>query len=199
MFTGLVDDVGTIEQVERMADGLTLRVRCRYDDLSAGESIALNGVCLTVHEQGPQWFTCGAVVTTLGRTTIGSWAPGQRVNLERAMRLGDRLGGHIVQGHVDGVALVVNAQSHEDALLVDLEIPGELAPLMVLHGSVAIDGVSLTINALTDGNGIQLSLIEYTARHTTLGALQAGDRVHVEADMIAKHVQRLLSKGINLS
>ena len=199
MFTGLVDDVGTIERVERTSDGLELRVQCSYQDLVAGESIALNGACLTVREFGSRWFTVGAVVTTLGRTTIGTWAEGQRVNLERAMRLGDRLGGHIVQGHVDGVALVVDARAHEDALLVDMELPGELTPLMVAHGSIAVDGVSLTVNALLDGNAIQLSLIEYTARHTTLGSLQAGDRVHVEADIVAKHVQRLMMKGVKLS
>ena len=199
MFTGLVDDVGTIEKVEPTSDGLELRVRCSYDDLTAGESIALNGACLTVLDFGAGWFTVGAVITTLGRTTIGAWTEGQRVNLERAMRIGDRLGGHIVQGHVDGVALVMDARTHEDALLVDIELPGELTPLMVAHGSVAIDGVSLTVNALLEGNAIQLSLIEYTARHTTLGSLQAGDRVHVEADIIAKHVQRLLMKGVKLS
>jgi riboflavin synthase len=199
MFTGLVDDVGTIEKIERTADGLELRLGSRYDDLDQGESIALNGACLTVREFGPGWFTVGAVVTTLGRTTIGSWSEGQRVNLERAMRIGERLGGHIVQGHVDGVALVLDARWHEDALLVDVELPGELTPLMVAHGSVAIDGVSLTVNALLEGNAIQLSLIEYTSRHTTLGSLQPGDRVHVEADIIAKHVQRLMMKGVKLS
>jgi len=198
MFTGLIDDIGTIESVEHTADGLVLRIRCRYDDLSDGESVAINGACLTVRECDTGWFTAGAVVTTLGRTTIGAWAEGQRVNLERALRLSDRLGGHIVQGHVDGIALVLEARMRDDAFLVDLEIPGELTALMVLHGSVCIDGVSLTVNALSEDNRLQLSVIEYTARHTSLGALQPGDRVHIEADILAKHVQRLMQKGINL-
>lgn len=199
MFTGLVDDVGIIQQIARTPDGLEMRISCRYDDLSTGESIALNGACLTVRERGPKWFTVGAVVTTLGRTTVGSWLEGQRLNLERAMRASDRFGGHFVQGHVDGVALVIDSRMQGDALLVDIEIPGELTPLMVPHGSVTIDGVSLTVNALLEGNRIQLSIIEYTARHTTLGALRAGDRVHVEADILGKYVQRLLLKGVNLS
>jgi riboflavin synthase len=198
MFTGLVDDVGIIQQIERTPDGLEMRVSCRYNDLAPGESIALNGACLTVREHGPQWFTVGAVVTTLGRTTVGSWLEGQRVNLERAMRASDRFGGHFVQGHVDGVALVIDSRMQGDALLVDIEIPGELTQLMVAHGSVTVDGVSLTVNALLEGNRIQLSIIEYTARHTTLGALRAGDRVHVEADILGKYVQRLLLKGVNL-
>ena len=198
MFTGLVDDIGTIERIERTSDALEMRISCKYDDLAQGESIALNGACLTVREFGSAWFTVGAVVTTLGRTTIGAWMEGQRVNLERAMRLSDRLGGHIVQGHVDGVALVIDSRMQEDALLIDIELPGELTQLMVAHGSVAIDGVSLTVNALLDGNRIQLSIIEYTARYTTLGSLRAGDRVHVEADILGKYVQRLLLKGVSL-
>ena len=198
MFTGLVDDIGTIESIERTSDALEMRIRCRYNDISEGESIALNGACLTVREFGPEWFTVGAVVTTLGRTTIGAWTEGQRLNLERALRLSDRLGGHIVQGHVDGVALVIDSRMQEDALLIDIELPGELTQLMVAHGSVAIDGVSLTVNALLEGNRIQLSIIEYTARHTTLGSLRAGDRVHVEADILGKYVQRLLLKGVSL-
>ncbi|MCU0635944.1 MAG: riboflavin synthase [Gemmatimonadaceae bacterium] len=191
MFTGLIDDIGTIDAVAADAAGRTLRVRARYADLVDGESIAVNGACLTVREHGDGWFTVAAVVTTLERTTIGDWAVGQRLNLERALRLGDRLGGHLVQGHVDGVATVTDTRRHGDAWLIDLDLPPALQPLMVPLGSVAVDGVSLTVNALHDPDGIQLSIIEYTERHTTLGALRAGDRVHVEADMIAKHVARL--------
>jgi riboflavin synthase len=133
-----------------------------------------------------------AVVTTLGRTTVADWSAGDTVNLERAMRLGDRLGGHLVLGHVDDVGIVVRTEERADAWLVDVALPEALRPLMVQRGSVTIDGVSLTVNALLD-DGVQLSLIEYTRRHTTLGTLAIGDRVHVEADVLAKHVARLVA------
>jgi riboflavin synthase len=193
MFTGLVDDVGVVERVERTEAGRTLRIASRYTGLAIGESIAVNGACLTVLERGPGWFTVAAIVTTLGRTTIGDWSTGRRVNLERAMRLGDRLGGHLVQGHVDGVAEVADVRQRDDALLVDLRLPGDLEPLMVPHGSIAIDGVSLTVNALPAPGILQVSLIDHTARHTTLGALRTGDAVHVEADMVGKYVRQLVA------
>ena len=193
MFTGLVDDVGVVERVERTEAGRELRVASRYTGLVAGESIAVNGACLTVREPGEGWFTVAAIVTTLERTTIGSWEAGRRVNLERALRLGDRLGGHIVQGHVDAVGVVEVSRRRDDALLVDLRLPDELEPLMVPHGSVAVDGVSLTVNALPAPGILQLSLIEYTWTHTTLGALRPGDGVHVEADMIGKYVRQLVA------
>ena len=207
MFTGLVDDVGTIERVASTDAGRELSVRCRYDDLAAGESVAVNGVCLTVREPSKGHFTCAAVGTTLALTTIGTWDKGKRVNLERALKVSDRFGGHFVQGHVDGVARVVRARTEGDALLVDLAPPSELADLMVERGSLAVDGVSLTIHALSSetvgakrafrlampSTVVQVSIVEYTRRNTTLGALQDGDSVHVEADMIAKHVRRLLA------
>jgi riboflavin synthase len=193
MFTGLVDDVGVVERVERTEAGRELRVASRYTGLTTGESIAVNGACLTVREHGAGWFTVAAIVTTLDRTTIGSWDVGRRVNLERALRLGDRLGGHMVQGHVDGVGTVERVHRRDDALLVDLRLPDDLESLMVPHGSVTIDGVSLTVNALPAPGILQLSLIEYTWMHTTLGALRAGDAVHVEADMIGKYVRQLVA------
>lgn len=193
MFTGLVDDVGTIESVAATRDGRELRIRSRYGDLHDGESIAVNGACLTVLAHGAGWFTVAAIVTTLGRTTIAGWRAGDRVNLERALRAGDRLGGHIVQGHVDGVATVIAAEARGDALVADLEMPPELVPLLVPHGSVAVDGVSLTVNALPAEGIVQISLIEYTRRHTTLGSLTAGQRVHVEGDVVGKFVQRLVA------
>ena len=193
MFTGLVDDVGTIERVASTDAGRELRVRCRYDDLTQGESIALNGVCLTVRDHGRSYFTVAAVETTLDVTNIGVWQAGTRVNLERALRPSDRLGGHFVQGHVDGVARVARAAMEGDAFIIELALPSGLSDLMVERGSVAVDGVSLTIVGLPGSDTIQLSIIEHTRRHTTLGELKSGDSVHVEADMIAKHVRRLLT------
>ena len=193
MFTGLVDDVGVVERIERTDAGRELRVSSRYAGLTTGESIAVNGACLTVREHGGGWFSVAAIVTTLDRTTIGGWEEGRRVNLERALRLGDRLGGHMVQGHVDAVGVVESVQRREDALLVDVRVPDEVEPLLVPHGSVAIDGVSLTVNALPAPGILQLSLIEHTWTHTTLGTLSAGDAVHVEADLIGKYVRQLVA------
>ena len=193
MFTGLVDDVGMIERVTPTAAGREFRIRCRYDDLADGESVAVNGACLTVRSRGANWFSAAAVTTTLSRTTMGAWSPGRRVNLERAIRVGDRFGGHMVQGHVDGVARVTGVRAAGDARLVDLALPHGLTDLMVRHGSVAIDGVSLTINDLPGPDIVQLSLIDYTLRHTALDALSEDDEVHVEADMIGKYVQKLVA------
>ena len=193
MFTGLVDDVGMIERVTPTAAGREFRIRCRYDDLTDGESVAVNGACLTVRSRGANWFAAAAVTTTLARTTLGAWSPGRRVNLERAIRVGDRFGGHMVQGHVDGVARVTGVRAAGDARLVDLALPHGLTDLMVRHGSVAIDGVSLTINDLPGPDIVQLSLIDYTLRHTALDALSEDDEVHVEANMIGKYVQKLVA------
>jgi riboflavin synthase len=195
MFTGLVDDVGQVTHVAVSSVGRELRIECEYRDLAVGESIAVNGACLTVLAQGDGWFNVGAIETTLARTTVADWEVGRRVNLERALKVGDRLGGHFVQGHVDGVATVDDVRQQGDARLVDLALPPGLAELMVQHGSVAIDGVSLTVNELPAPGALQLSLIEYTLRHTTLGRLASGDRVHVEADMLGKYVQRLLKES----
>ena len=201
MFTGLVDDIGTIRQVTESEAGRELLIASRYTDLVPGESIAVNGACLTVRTCGVDgadrgWFTTAAVVTTLDRTTIGRWREGRELNLERALRLGDRLGGHMVLGHVDTVVPVRRVSVREDARLVDLTLPPWVHALMVAHGSITVDGVSLTVNALLDNFGVQLSLIEFTLRHTTLGRLAAGDEVHVEADVLAKHVERLLAPRI---
>lgn len=193
VFTGLVDDVGTVERVSTTNAGREFRLRCSYDALSDGESIAVNGVCLTVLRWGSGWFDVAGVTTTLERTTLGDWHEGKKVNLERALRLGDRLGGHLMQGHVDGVAVVERVVSREDALLADLALPPSLFELMVSRCSLAVDGVSLTVNDLPAPDVVQVSIIEFTRTHTALGALATGDSVHVEADMIAKHVQRLLA------
>ncbi len=193
MFTGLVEAIGTIERVERTPAGREFRVACPCADLVNGESIALNGACLTVREAGDGWFIVAAVTTTLDRTTMGGWQAGTRVNLERSLRLGDRLGGHLVQGHVDGVGDVVRVERRGDALLIDVALPGDLAGLMVPHGSLCVDGVSLTVNALPAPGVVQLSIIAWTEQHTTLGTLRVGDPVHVEADVIGKYVRTLLA------
>ena len=193
MFTGLVQDVGTIEQLRVTPAGRELRVRCRYDDLVDGESIAVNGACLTVREHGSGWFTVAAVTTTLERTAIGEWTGGRRVNLERAMQAGDRFGGHLVLGHVDGVASVIDIETQGDARLVSLSLPEGLSELLVPHGSLTVDGVSLTVNELPAPNTVQLSLIEYTLSHTTLDELCIGQHVQVEGDVIGKYVRRMLA------
>ena len=187
MFTGLIEDV------RDTAAGRELRVRSGYSELTDGESIALDGVCLTVLAHGDGWFTVAAVLTTLGRTNIAEWRQGTRVNLERAMRAGDRMGGHIVQGHVDGVGTVESTAIVGDARLVNVRLPRELSDLMVPHGSLAVDGVSLTVNELPEPGVVQLSLIAFTLEHTTLGELREGSRVHVEADVIGKYVRHLLA------
>jgi riboflavin synthase len=195
VFTGLIEDVGVVAEVSETEAGREFRIECAYRDLADGESIAVNGACLTVRKHGAGWFTAAAVVTTLGRTTLGDWETGRRVNLERALRVGDRMGGHFVQGHVDGVATVMDVRQESDARLLDLALPSALSELMVLHGSVTIDGVSLTVNALPGGDLLQISLIEYTLRHTTFADRVVGDQVHVEADMLGKYVQRLLKES----
>lgn len=191
MFTGLIEQVGEVESVRQTDAGRELRIRAPFTDLTSGESIAVNGACLTVRDLGKGWFDAAAVLTTLERTTISEWKTGTRVNLERAMRSGDRLGGHIVQGHVDCVGMVAARAQAGDALLIDVSVPASIEPLLVSHGSVTVDGVSLTVNELRPG-GLQISLIDYTLRHTTLGELREGSRVHIESDIIAKHVRRLL-------
>ncbi len=190
MFTGLITDVGTIDRVQTTAAGREFVMRTAYGALGDGESIACDGVCLTVREHAAGSFTVAAVVTTLERTTLGTWSESRRVNLERALAIGDRLGGHILQGHVDAVAEVVRVAQRDDAWLVDLALGDEWMPLMVPHGSIAVNGVSLTVNERLPG-GVQLSLIEYTMRHTALGDLRVGDRVNVEADVVGKYVQQL--------
>ena len=192
MFTGLVDDIGIIEHVARTTAGRRLRIGSRYEDLAEGESVAVNGACLTIVALGAASFEVAAIETTLGRTTIGDWREGRRVNLERAMRADGRFGGHLVLGHVDGVARVQQVTRVGDATLVDLSLDADLGELMVPHGSLTVDGVSLTVNELPTAGTVQVSLIEHTLHHTTLGSLAIGDRVHVEADIIGKYVRRLL-------
>jgi riboflavin synthase len=183
--------VGTVIDVAQTPVGRTFTIAAPLEDLVDGESIACDGACLTVREHQAGRFVVAAVSTTLERTHLGEWAVGRRVNLERAMRLSDRLGGHLVQGHVDGVARVSAVRESGDAWLIDLALWPEADPLCVLHGSITVDGVSLTVNARPAPGIVGLSIIEYTLRHTTLGERQVGDPVHVELDVIGKYVRQL--------
>jgi riboflavin synthase len=195
MFTGLIDDIGAVREVADTAAGRTLHIACRYTDLTIGESIACNGACLTVLDRGPAWFSVAAVQTTLERTTIGTWVVGTRLNLERALPADGRLGGHFVQGHVDGAGTVRDARMQGDAWLLDIAVPADIDELLVPHGSVAVDGVSLTVNAQPAPGVLQVSIIDHTRRHTTLGDRRAGDRVHLEGDLLGKYVRKLLQRG----
>src|SRR5712671_8105637 len=161
MFTGIVDAVGRIDAVH-VNNGVELRVKAPYKGVKKGESIALSGACLTVEKVLKGGFTVHAVETTLGRTLIGEWKEGRSVNLERALKVSDRLGGHFVQGHVDGLGSVERVASQGDALLVDIWMPAEVAETTLLHGSITVDGVSLTVNALPRAGVMQVSLVPFT-------------------------------------
>jgi riboflavin synthase len=203
MFTGIVDATGVIKNgvkdgVEKdgVKNGVELLIGAPYKRVKKGESIAVNGACLTVERVVKGGFTVHAVATTVGRTLIGEWRKGRTVNLERALRTGDRLGGHFVQGHVDGIGVVERTTSNEtasngNAWLLDIRVPDDVAETTVLHGAITIDGVSLTVNALPRTGVVQVSLVPYTREHTTLGTLKQGDRVHVEADVLGKYVRQL--------
>jgi riboflavin synthase len=191
MFTGIVTAVGRISRAAPNGAGLQLTIRSPFKGLRRGESIAVNGACLTVERVAAGGFGVHVVGTTLGRTLFGEYEVGRRVNLERALRAADRLGGHFVQGHVDGLAEVVRVANAADQRTVDLRVPDEVATVTVLHGSIAVDGVSMTVNGLPGPKEIQISLVPYTREHTTLGALVVGDRVHVEADVLGKYVRQL--------
>ena len=192
MFTGIVTEVGKVVAVRRETDRLAFRIEMGYKDLVEGESIAVGGACLTVVTCGENWFEVEAIVTTRSRTWFGDLQVNDEVNLERSVQLGDRMGGHFVQGHVDAVGEVVKAETKADALLLDVSVPDEIDELTIPHGSVSIDGVSLTVNEMPAPNVLQVALIPYTLEHTTLGNLKPGDKVHLEGDMIGKYIRRLL-------
>jgi riboflavin synthase len=192
MFTGIITAVGTVQHSTQTDGGIELTIASPFTDLELGESIAVDGACLTVQAIQPGGFTVHVVPTTLDRTCFGVLGRGRRVNLERALRVGDRLGGHLVQGHVDGVGKVVDVIRGHDITLVDLEVPDEVARVSIALGSITVDGVSLTVNAIPAFGVIQISLIPFTLQHTTLGERRVGDRVHLEADTIGKYVAALL-------
>ncbi|MCW5698419.1 MAG: riboflavin synthase [Rhodospirillales bacterium] len=194
MFTGIITDMGTIRAVSRTGDTrFAISTNYNTDTVAIGGSIACSGVCLTVIGTGPDWFAVSVSKETLSRTTLGEWEVGTNVNLERSLRIGDELGGHLVSGHVDGVGKVMATAAVGDSRRVVFETPSDLMPLIAVKGSVTIDGVSLTVNEIA-GNTFGVNLIPHTCEVTTFGNLRAGDSVNLEIDMIARYVARLLHK-----
>jgi riboflavin synthase len=192
MFTGLIEDLGTVAAVERVPKGVRLSVRTRLDGFGHGASIAVDGVCLTAVELKGDRFTADVSAETLDRTTLGERKAGDRVNLERPLALGDRLGGHLVLGHVDGVAELIRRTGEGEGVRIELRLPQGLAPLVVSKGSIALDGTSLTVNEVLDPDRVALFLIPETLRSTTWGIKAVGANVNVEADILGKHVARLM-------
>ena len=194
MFTGLVEDLGTIVRADRRSDALVLAVRparIPLGELAIGESVCHDGACLTVTEVGRDAFTVLAGAETLARTTLGALRVGSKVNLERSLRLGDRLGGHWVTGHIDGTGELAIRRDLGANLVLGVRTPAALLQLIVEKGSIALAGVSLTVNAV-DAETFSVAIIPHTREETTLGALHLGDRVNLETDILAKHVEKLL-------
>ena len=195
MFTGIVTGIGTVLDAHAGDAGLAMTIESLYTDLEPGESVAVDGACLTVETASAKTFQVHVVPTTLDRTHFSEYRRGRRVNLERALQIGDRLGGHLVQGHVDGVGTVDRVIEGADRRIVDLRVPAELGRLSILLGSITVDGVSLTVNAKPAPEIIQISLIPFTLQQTTLGERKPGDRVHLEGDTIAKYVASMMGKA----
>jgi riboflavin synthase len=197
MFTGLVSDVGTIVSMETRGELRRIRIACSYDPqtILLGASIACSGPCLTAVEIGTQddrtFFEVDAAAETLARTTVGTWAPGQRINLERSLKIGDELGGHIVTGHVDGVATIVERRDFDGMAHYDIEAPAVIARFIAEKGSVCLDGTSLTVNSVT-GNRFTILLIPHTLDVTTWGERKTGDSLNIEVDLMARYAARLV-------
>jgi len=199
MFTGIIEERGEVLAWEPTADAarITVRAPLAASDASHGDSISVSGVCLTVIDQGEDWFTADVMAISIEVSTIGERRPGDLVNLERAAPVGGRLGGHIVQGHIDGTATVIEARDGSAWRVVRFTLSPELAPLVTRKGSIAVDGTSLTVSAVADPSEAEQwfegSLIPETLEATTLGALAVGDRVNLETDILARHVERMLA------
>jgi len=192
MFTGIIEELGAVTAWNRTADAATLTVRAplAVSDAKHGDSISVSGVCLTVVDQGDDWFTADVMAETIAMSTLDSVVVGQNVNIERAAQVGDRLGGHIVQGHIDGTSTVVSITDGSAWRVVRFSLSPELAPLVARKGSIAIDGVSLTVSDVGI-DWLEVSLIPETLAATTLGAKIAGDSVNIETDILARHVARM--------
>jgi riboflavin synthase len=193
MFTGLIQCIGTVSRVETRPDGRVLHIHCPelVGNIRVDDSIATNGVCLTATEIDSQGFTAHAIPVTLEKTSTGELIAGSRVNLELAMRLGDRLGGHLVQGHVNGTGRILDIAILGDNWLIRIAFPPELRRYLISEGSIAVDGISLTIAALYDAE-FTVSIIPHTLQRTTLGSRSVGDTVNLETDMLAKYIENLL-------
>ncbi len=197
MFTGIITDVGRIEAIETRGD-LRARIACGFDlaDVDLGASIACSGICLTVVDKGDDWFAVDVSAETRSRTAPGLWAEGASLNLERALKVGDELGGHIVTGHVDGIGEVAAVEPVGDSLRVGIFAPAELARYIAPKGSIALDGVSLTVNeveTLADGGvAFSVNIIPHTAAQTSFGGIAAGRRVNIEIDVLARYLGRML-------
>ena len=198
MFTGIVTDVGEITALTPggQAGDRKFVVKTRHDmtPIAMGASIACSGCCLTVVEKGPDWFAVEVSGETLDKTHLGDWQQGQRINLELSLKLGDELGGHLVYGHVDGVGKIVSMTPEGGSVRFVFEAPGDLARFIASKGSVAVDGISLTVNEV-EGNRFGINIISHTQAVTTLGTARPGQRVNLEVDMLARYVQRLLEHG----
>lgn len=192
MFTGLITDVGRVRAVTSVGDRrIEIETSFPITEIELGASIACSGVCLTAIEFGDNWFAVEASEETTSKTTVGDWQAGDALNLERSLRIGDELGGHLVFGHVDGVAKIAERRTEGDSIRLSILAPDDLAPYIASKGSVALSGVSLTVNEV-DGNRFGVNIIPHTADATTLGNLSAGDRVNLEIDMLARYVARQL-------
>jgi riboflavin synthase len=193
MFTGIIEELGTVATVEVLDDSIRLGIKGTLvrEDLAQGESVSVNGVCLTAAQVTPDGFIADVMLETLNRSSLRGIAEGERVNLERAMSGAGRFGGHVVQGHVDGVAEIISREPSANWEVVKVRIPSELSKYVVEKGSITFDGVSLTVNDIS-GDVVSLSLIPETLRLTTLGTKQAGDKLNVEADILAKHIEKLI-------
>ncbi len=196
MFTGIISDIGRVRAVTPGGDtGFAIATAYDTGAIPLGASIACAGACLTVMETGEGWFAVQASAETLARTTLGGWREGTPVNLERALKLGDELGGHIVSGHVDAVAEIVERRSDGDSLRLTIEVPAPFDKAIAAKGSVALDGVSLTVNEVA-GRRFGVNIIPHTQANTTFGAARPGNRVNLEIDLLARYVARLLGKDM---
>ena len=198
MFTGIITDVGTIRSAEQRGD-LRLVIATVYDmdSVDLGASIACSGACLTVVDKGDDWFAVDVSGETVSKTTADHWNEGARINLERSLRLGDELGGHIVTGHVDAVGTVVGVCPEGDSKRVGISVPRTLGPMIAAKGSVSLDGVSMTVNDVRDAEDgtthFSVNVIPHTAQHTTLGELDQGRQLNVEVDVLARYIDRMLA------
>jgi riboflavin synthase len=198
MFTGIVTDVGTVRSVERRGD-LRLVIGTGYDleTVALGASISCSGVCLTVVDKGEDWFAVDVSAETISKTAADRWREGAKLNLERALRLGEEIGGHIVTGHVDAVADVIGTCPDGDSTRIGVRVPRDLAPMIAPKGSITLDGVSLTVNEVREAEDgtthFAVNIIPHTAQHTTLGSLAQNQQLNVEVDVLARYIDRMLA------